>query len=271
MLIEAAGDQFLFDCGRGTSIRLTQYNPKLASKVDKVFLTHLHSDHIVGLPSIWLNGWTLGRRVPLKVYGSIGTSNMLNHIRQAYSADIDFRTHEGATNLGTDIIARNFANDGVVYHENGVRITAFLVDHGPVVKPAFGYVFEYRGHKVVFSGDTTVAPNLTKNADILLLEVLDPLRVEFIRSLNFLTPEAREKIISRHLVAEQAAIIFDDAKPRLGVYYHVGDEPESEQKLVPETRKLYQGPLIVSKDLMQFQFWQQSQYINIVDVSPPRQ
>jgi len=83
ILVEAAGKRLLFDCGRGVVIRLTQseVNPK---DIDSLFLTHLHSDHVVGIPNLWLSGWFLGRSKPLPIWGPPGTRSMAEHLVQAF-------------------------------------------------------------------------------------------------------------------------------------------------------------------------------------------
>ena len=90
ILVEVAGTKLLFDCGRGVVIRLTEagVSPK---EIDGLFLTHLHSDHIVGIPDLWLSGWFLGRSKPLRIWGPQGTSSMAKHLAQTFAFDIHIR------------------------------------------------------------------------------------------------------------------------------------------------------------------------------------
>src|SRR6266576_6829467 len=90
ILVEVAGKRLLFDCGRGVVIRLAQVqiNPK---EIDGLFLTHLHSDHVVGIPDLWLSGWFLGRNKPLPIWGPQGTSSMAKHLAQAFAFDTRIR------------------------------------------------------------------------------------------------------------------------------------------------------------------------------------
>src|SRR5438046_9477557 len=90
ILVEGAGTKLLFDCGRGVVLRLTQagVSPK---EVDALFLTHLHSDHVVGIPDLWLSGWLLGRSKTLPIWGPKGTSCMVRHLAKAFDFDISIR------------------------------------------------------------------------------------------------------------------------------------------------------------------------------------
>src|SRR5262249_13093634 len=91
ILVQASGQTLLFDCGRGASIRLAQLGV-LLGRVDKVFLTHLHSDHVIGLPDLYLTGWgAQGRKTPFHVWGPAGTSAMMDHLRKAFEFDIRIR------------------------------------------------------------------------------------------------------------------------------------------------------------------------------------
>ena len=177
-LVEAGAQRFLFDCGRGATLRLAEAGVPIGS-ITRVFLTHLHSDHVVQLPDLLLTGWAGGRRAaPLAVWGPAGTRAMMDHLQQAFAFDIHMRrdVDEHLPAAGITVVSHEVTTDGVVFTEDGVTVTAFLVDHGPV-QPAFGYRIEYRGRSVVLSGDTRVSENLVRHAqgaDVLVHEVIDP-------------------------------------------------------------------------------------------------
>ena len=142
--------------------------------VQGVFLTHLHSDHVVGFPDLWLTGWLVAQRqTPLAVWGPRGTEKMMAHLAQAYEYDVAIRqADEHASAEGARIVAADIA-EGFAYERNGVRITPFDVDHAPV-EPAFGYRIDFRGRSVVLSGDTRFSENLIRRAegvDLLIHEV----------------------------------------------------------------------------------------------------
>jgi ribonuclease Z len=248
ILVEAGDEKLLFDCGRGATQRL--YQLKLPFyEVNALFLTHLHSDHTVGIPDLWLTGWVMGRNVPLKVWGPEGTKEMMAHLQQAYAFDVHIRrdVDERLPPEGVVIQAHDI-EQGQAYEERGVKVTAFAVDHGPV-KPAFGYRVDFAGHAVVLSGDTRFSENLihfARGTDVLIHEVLD---VEAYRQLDVtFTEEQKQKVVGHHTTPDQAGVVFTRVKPKLAVYSHI--VPPEVPDIISHTRKTYSGPLEVGEDLM---------------------
>ncbi len=247
-LVEAGGERLLFDCGRGTTLRLTQAGIPIG-EVDKLFLTHLHSDHIVDIPDLYLSAWAARsqRKFPLEIWGPAGTHAMMENLQKAFAFDIHIRrdvdehfSAEGIKAISHDI------SEGVVYEKNGVKVTAFLVDHGPV-KPAFGYRVDYSGHSVVISGDTRPNENLVRHSqgvDVLIHEAIDP--EGFRKHPGTLSIAQSQAIMAHHSTPAQAGEIFTRVKPRLAVYSHYPDDAD----LINATRKTYSGPLQVGEDLM---------------------
>jgi ribonuclease Z len=249
ILIEAGGQKFLIDAGRGALQRLGQLKVRWQD-VDGVLLTHLHSDHVVGFPDLWLTGWLVGpgRDRPLHVWGPRGTKKMMSHLEQAYEFDIRIRLYDDrAAPEGIVVLAEDIS-EGVVLEKGGLKITAFEVDHKPI-KPAFGYRVDYGGRSVVLSGDTRISQNLIRHAQgvhLLVHEVVSP--ETFQRAGT--PPERAKTVIEHHVTPEQAGEVFLKTKPRLAVYSHIVLPTATEQDLIPSTRKTYSGPLEVGEDLM---------------------
>jgi len=255
-LVLAGPEKLLFDCGRGmtTGMAALGINPR---DVTKVFLTHLHSDHVIALPELYLFAWVQGRNTPLQVWGPEGTGSMMKNLQKAFDFDIHIRrdvdekySAEGIEVRATDI------HQGVVYEANGVKVTAFLVDHGPV-KPAFGYRVDYRGHSVVLSGDTKPSDNLVKfsqGVDLLLHEVggskQDPRLVgpsgELLPNYGITRGQLRS-INDHHTDGLEAGQIFQRAQPKLAVFTHYNERPAPTLALV---RQNYAGPVEFGEDLM---------------------
>jgi ribonuclease Z len=249
ILVEAAGQKFLFDAGRGALQRLAQLRVRWQD-VDGVFLTHLHSDHVVGFPDLWLTGWLVGpgRDRPLHVWGPRGTTKMMSHLEQAYEFDIRMRLYDDRAAPDGVVILAEDIDERVVLDKGGLKITAFEVDHAPI-RPAFGYRVDYGGRSVVLSGDTRVSQNLIRHAqsvDLLVHEVASP--ESFHRA--GVRPERAKSVIEHHVTPEQAGEIFAKTKPRLAVYSHIVMPDTTEQDLIPPTRKMYSGPVEIGEDLM---------------------
>ena len=247
-LVEANGEKLLFDCGRGVLLRLTEAGVPIES-VDKLFITHLHSDHVIDIPDLLLTPWAnrSPRKVPLQVWGPDGTVNMMNHLEQAFAFDIHIRRDVDEKFMPEGIkVSAHDIKQGVIYESNGVKVTAFLVDHGPV-KPAFGYRVDFGGHSVALSGDTRPTDNLvqfSKGVDVLIHETLDPDRF---KSAAFQqTKEQQAAIINHHTMPEQAGEIFARVKPKLAVFSHAEQAPT----ILDKARKTYSGPMELGEDLM---------------------
>ena len=203
-LVEAGGKRLLFDCGRGATIRLVEAGIPIGA-VGRLFLTHLHSDHVMQIPDLLLAGWvgSTGRRAPLEVWGPDGTRDMMSGLEKAFVFDIHMRrdVDEKIPAAGITVQSHDIS-EGVVLDEDGVKVTAFLVDHRPV-SPAFGYRVDYHGRSVALSGDTRVSDNLVKFAtgvDVLIHEAVDPV-AQRAASAN---PAMTERIIDHHTTGEQA-------------------------------------------------------------------
>jgi len=248
ILVECGERRFLFDAGRGALQRLTQAKVRWRD-VEGVFLTHLHSDHVVGFPDLWLTGWlTTERDAPLHVWGPRGTKSMMSHLEQAYEFDIRIRLYDDRAPPGGVVILAEDVAEGVVYEKGGVKITAFDVDHAPV-KPAFGYRIDHAGRSVVLSGDTRFSENLIRHAqgvDLLVHEVAAP---ETFRRAG-IPPGAARHIVAHHTTPEQAGEVFSRTKPKLAVYSHIARPTATEPDVIAPTRTTYSGPLELGEDLM---------------------
>ncbi len=251
ILVEAGDHRLLFDCGRGALMRLAQAKVPPGS-IDAVFLTHLHSDHVVGLPDFWLTGWLFGRTRPMPLLGPAGTVALAAGLRQAFDFDVRTRrdVDERLPGAGAEIAAHD-VGEGKAWEEAGVRVTAFAVDHGPV-RPALGYRVDFAGRSVVLSGDTRPSENLIRHArgaDVLIHEVVAP-EVERRRANSNFTPEQVARIIAHHTTPEQAGEIFSRVRPKLAVYSHIVPTPACAEDIVVPTRRTYAGPLVAGEDLM---------------------
>lgn len=253
-LVEIGREKLLFDCGRGCATRLFQKGTILRNA--KLFVTHLHFDHIVGIPDLWLTGWLPTMHPgdfsakPMKIVGPEGTTAMVEHLRQAYAADIAFRAT--TPYLAPPAFEAVDLAPGVVYENDGVKVTAFEVDHGLGPKASYGYRVDWNGHSVVISGDTKFSQNVIKaatGADLVVHEIA------MVKNPEIAKLPVAKTILAVHTTPEEAGRVFAAAKPRLAVYTHfvvagqLNNAP-TPADYVAATRATYDGPLEAGEDLM---------------------
>ena len=261
-LIEAGDQKLLIDAGRGAAIRLFQIGIPIG-RIDALLLTHFHSDHTSGIPDIWLTGWLEShfgtRRRPFQVLGPTGAKALMANLEKAYAADIEIRTaDEKLPREGVAVAVEEFNSDGAIYQKNGVSVIAFEVDHGDLIKPAYGYRIEYGGRSVVISGDTRFNENVIKfgtGADLLIHEVA-------IARPELMAESYIKRIMAHHTTAREAGMVFARTEPKLAAYTHLvllaskDVSPATISDLIAETRKSYDGPLEVGEDLTCFEIGQ---------------
>jgi ribonuclease Z len=252
-LIEAGGRVLLVDAGRGVVQRLAALGRPYFRRVDNLFLTHLHSDHVTGIPDLFLTGAVLGRQAPLRVWGPSGTADLVDHLVKAFAYDLEYR--ENRRRKRARMIAREIGG-GVIELGDGLVLTAFAVDHSPPSPggrasgnyPALGYRLDFAGRSVVLSGDTRPSENLVTHAagaDLLIHEV-QLARPGRRGGAAAGRPAGR----SHHTTAREAGAIFARIAPKLAVYSHLIMGRATPEELIRRTRQTYAGRLAVGRDLM---------------------
>lgn len=168
---------FLFDVGARAPLRLAQARLPLG-RLDGVFLTHFHSDHIAGIPDVNLASWVAGRLAPLTVYGAQGVDRITSGFNEAYALDRGYRVaHHGEATLPPNLgplVSKEIPDAGVVWEDGALTIRAVAVDHAPAT-PALGYRIDYAGRSVVISGDSNASNALfalAEGADLLFHDAL---------------------------------------------------------------------------------------------------
>jgi len=259
-LVEAAGLRLVFDIGRGAPIRLWQKQIPLGT-INAHFLTHLHSDHVNGLPDLWLSGWIQtpfgSRKSPFVIYGPAGTEALMANLWDAFSEDRRIRLADEMDPVeGIEYEARD-VDPGMVYCQGGVAVSTFDVDHGDLVKPARGYKITYGAHAVVISGDTRYSTNVedaARGVDLLIHEVA------MIPTALIAKYPTYQAILNHHISPEDAGRLFAAAQPKLAVYSHIvlsglpseGIPFPTPADVLAATSTTYSGPVIVGADLMSF-------------------
>lgn len=265
--VVAGGKLYIVDSGAGSSRVLSRMRlPQ--GRVEALFLTHFHSDHIDGVGELMLQRWAGGgRNAPLPVYGPTGVERVIAGFNEAYAQDFVYRVaHHGADTTppsGAGGAAQPFPRPAegelpVVLTDGDLRVSAFLVDHAPVA-PAVGYRFDYKGRSAVISGDTAKSANLTamaKGADLLLHEALSPALVGIMTRAAAAAGAANiakitVDIIDYHTSPVEAAEIARDAGVGHLLFYHI--VPPLPLRVlrgifVAGVADVYSGPVTVGMD-----------------------
>jgi ribonuclease Z len=253
------GDKFLFDLGSGCHERIA------AQKIpydflDKVFIGHLHVDHMGDLPTFWLGGTTMNRLTPLRIWGpsggtpEYGTQHALDLMQKMYVWDI--ATRSGVIDFRGGVLeVHEFPFDGVnkvIYQENGVVIRSIPAIHG--LDGAVSFILEWNGLKFVYGSDTI--PNKwfvehAKGADVAVHECFLPATL-LVTKQGFAPMEALMVGTQGHTSPEQFGKVMSLVKPRLAVGYHFFNDFDTEPEVRDRVRKTYDGPLALALDYMVF-------------------
>lgn len=266
-VVLAGNRLFVVDSGAGSVKNLSLMNLPPA-RVQAVFLTHFHSDHIDGLGELLLQRWASGANAsPLPVYGSTGVDRVVAGFQSAYEQDRGFRiAHHGPkvvppTGFGGaphPFVAAKDAPDVVLIDDGGLKVTAFPVEHAPV-EGAVGYKFVYKGRSAVISGDTAPSARLeqaSQGVDLLVHEGLAPNLVAIQREAA--VANGRENlaailhdILSYHTTPEQAAAIAQRAHVKYLLFTHIIPPLPMralEGPFLGKSREIFSGPIRVGHD-----------------------
>jgi ribonuclease BN (tRNA processing enzyme) len=244
---------FVFDAGPGTMRRMAAAGFPI-DVVTRLFLTHLHSDHTLGLPDVILTTWVMGRRTAMQVVGPPGTRTMTDHFMAAWADDIRVRTEglERGQRNGQRVAVHE-TSGGVVYDSAGVRITAVRAWHGswPV---ALGYVVEAPGRRMVISGDARPSPAIESaahHADVLVHEVYPAVRLK--REDRPGGDDWPKYMKSFHTSDEELGAMAMRAGVRLLVITHVVRMGGTDDEILAGIRRGgYDGRVLIAKDLDHF-------------------
>jgi len=251
------GDKFIFDGGTGSGARIASMGIPY-DYLNKIFISHLHTDHFGDFAAYFIGGWVAGRQGPLHIYGpsgdrpELGTKYAIEHWQKALSWDIEGRAGRLPAS-GGKVIVHEFDYKGenqIVYQENGVTIRSWPANHtidGPV-----SYSVMWNGLKFVFGGDTY--PNkwfvkYAKNADLAIHEcfIVVP---DMVEKFGFSVSNALEVGTQIHTAPPAFGKVMSLIKPRMAVAYHFFNDPDTAPKILEGVRSTYDGPLTLAEDYM---------------------
>jgi ribonuclease Z len=253
------GDKFIFDIGLGSAERISAMKIPY-DYLDKLFIGHLHADHIGDLDALWIGGVISNRQRKLRVWGpsgadnTLGTQYMVDRMKEMYAWDMASR--QGNVNtLGLEIEVNEFdyrlVNE-VIYQENGVTIRTIPAIHA--VDGSVSFILEWNGLKFAFSSDTY--PNKwwmthTKDSDLAIHECFAPPSI-MVNKQRFAVLDALNVATQVHTSPAMFGKVMSLIKPRMAVGYHVFNDFDTQPQIIEEVRSTYDGPFELAVDYMVF-------------------
>ena len=249
-LLSTSKVKILIDCGSGVTQRLDQLKESTAN-IDALFLTHLHSDHVVDLYQLIISSWHSYRIKPWIVYGPKGTKKFVKNIMHAWKDErLQRISYEGRSSTKAfNINVKEYKNQGTISIKD-IKITYFEVDHKPV-KYAYGFNFVHKNKKLTISGDTKPCENIMKfgqNADVLLHEVF--IDGELKKTNKMRSHKTLHNVRSYHTPSTMVGKIAKLTKCKKLVLTHLVPTKFNEKKLIKTVKIDYGKNPIVGKDLL---------------------
>ncbi len=251
------GEKFLFDIGSGAATNIGSLEIPFDA-LDKIFVSHLHTDHVGDLSALWTGGWVGGRHGPLQVWGpsgqtpELGTRHFVETLRRAF--EWDYRGRMGVIpTSGGELVVHEFdyrQENAIVYEKNGVTIRSWPAIHaldGPV-----SYALEWNGLKFVFGGDTvpnTWFTRYARNADLAIHECF-PTPPQLMRKQRLSAQSALNVATSVHTVPAAFGLVMAEINPRMAVAYHFFNDFDIRFPMYEGIRRTYKGPLTMATDLL---------------------
>jgi ribonuclease Z len=247
---------YIVDFGPGSVRRMAEMSPTWGGtfkqlelqNISIAFLTHIHSDHSVGLSDLILTPWVMGRETELLLFGPPGLKKMAEYVTKAYEDDINYRLYgsQPANNKGYKTNVTEINKEGTIYKDDKVEVIAFTNNHGDFTN-SFGFLFITSDKRILFSGDTAISDNLIKYAtdlDILIHEVYSS------ETFKNKTPDWQKYHDAHHTSSIDLGILANRVKPKKLVLSHILFWGASEESLMDDIKKNFNGEAIIAKDLL---------------------
>ena len=253
ILLNYKNEEILLDVGRGTAVRLSQIGNDF-SKINNIYISHLHYDHIVGLADLWLTSNLWQKKQNTNVYGPKGIKKFCAGLTKSYDEDISYRYRDGNY---SKLNCKNFTE--VSEEKSLLQIKPFKNSHGHIDK-SYGFIINYNNKKIVYSADTSYSENLivnSKNSEILIHEIISV-------SQNIYNNNKKiQDVVASHTSVNQLINILKIVKPKLTILNHALLFGVSETDVLKSISNEYKGDVIFAKDFMSIDLGQE---INIFTI-----
>lgn len=250
-LIVIGGKVCVVDCGLGVTVRLVEAGVQLAD-IDLIFITHLHSDHLLELGPLLHTAWTTNLHKKITVFGPKGTEEYLSNFFQSLSFDINLRIDDEGRPDIRDLVEISEYDEGLVLNESP-RVTALKVPHPPV-EECYALKIENDGWKVTFGADTAFFPPLmdfARDSDILIHEAMLESAVAELINLTKMAKKLEQHLFASHTPVKDVGRIAQGAGVKLLILNHlvpVALQGIKEQDWLDEIQKTWQGKTLIASD-----------------------
>ena len=248
---------YVVDCGPGVSKRLVEAKVALPD-LRYIFVTHLHSDHVLELGNLVYGGWSAGLNHEVNAFGPVGLDALAKAYWDSVHADVDTRiSDEGKPDPRKLLVVKEIKDSGPVLGNDRVKVSAFRTPHPPITKKNYAYRFETPNGVIVYACDTAYNPQLAKfaaGADLLIHEALYVPGVDAMTKRVKNAATLKEHLMASHTTTEDVGRIAAEAKVKKLVMTHLvpGDDPSITDEMWMEgARQHYNGQIVVARDLME--------------------
>lgn len=252
-------EPYVVDCGPGVSKRLAEAKIPLPN-IRYVFVTHLHSDHVIEYGNMVYGAWSAGLDHEVDAFGPVGLDALTRAFWEQNRADIEIRIpDESKPDPRKLLVVKEIEASGPVMSNQRVKVSAFRTPHPPILEKNYAYRFETPNGVIVYACDTAYNPELAKfaaGADLLIHEALYVPGVDALASRVKNAATLKEHLLASHTATEDVGRVAQAAGVKKLVLTHLvpGDDPSiTDEMWIEGARKHYAGPIIVARDLMELE------------------